>query len=206
MITEWNYKRIFIAVLLAVIFIALPFYLLNEQPAQTPIKVAEDTKILAAEKPIKPTIKKVIEVVKPMVDTNNKLDISIKESKPEVTANVKTLIKVTNDKIVRALLTTGLNNKEPINSIKSALTATTEKAAGLYYFTEIVGMKGQALYHHWFKGDKVVYKRKINILGNRWRASTSKMIPFAKAGIWRVRLVDKQGIILNEIQFKVIQG
>ncbi len=49
-----------------------------------------------------------------------------------------------------------------------------------------------------------MYKKEIKILGNRWRASTSKMIINSKVGVWNTRLVNKEGVILNEIKFKVV--
>lgn len=39
-------------------------------------------------------------------------------------------------------------------------------------------MKGQALYHYWIREGKLIYKGKINILGDRWRAATSKLISY----------------------------
>lgn len=108
-------------------------------------------------------------------------------------------------RIIRALLTTGLNDKEPLEVIVSPIIVSKDKAAGIFYFTEMADMKGLDLYHHWLWNDRVIYNKNINILGDRWRATTSKVIPYAKAGSWSVRLVNDEGIILNEIKFKVIQ-
>ena len=107
-------------------------------------------------------------------------------------------------RVVRALLTVGLNNKEPLGNISLPISVTENKAVRVYYFTEIVNMKGQSLFHQWTWNNQIVYKKEIKILGNRWRASTSKMIINSKVGVWNTRLVNKEGVILNEIKFKVV--
>ncbi|NOQ76526.1 MAG: DUF2914 domain-containing protein, partial [Methylococcaceae bacterium] len=106
--------------------------------------------------------------------------------------------------VVRALLATEVINKEPVGNMVLPLMLNKDIAKRVYYFTEIINMKGQSLYHQWFRDEQLIYKRKIIMLGNRWRVSTSKLIPYSKTGMWTVRLVGKQGIILNEIKFEVI--
>jgi hypothetical protein len=112
---------------------------------------------------------------------------------------------ISDAKVARALLTSGLNNKEPLAGISLPLVVNKNKAAQVYYFTEIINMKGETLYHHWLRDGQNIYKKELNILGNRWRASTSKLIPYSKTGLWRAELVNKEDVILNEIEFNVIK-
>lgn len=106
--------------------------------------------------------------------------------------------------VARALLTTRVDKKEPIDNVTSVVVNKT-KASGVYYYTEIIDMNGQTLYHYWIREGKLIYKRKINILGDRWRAATSKLISYSKMGAWAVRLVNMEGDILNEIKFEVVE-
>jgi len=205
MVTEWHYQRIVSAVVLMLIFIIAPFYYFSDQDVghQEPVIVSLVPTTVTKE------TKKLIENIEPVV-ADNVIKSTVKKTqfvanKKEPSVIVKTYSKQIDNTIIRSLLTTGLNNKEPIDNITSSLTATKDKAAGIYYFTEIANMKGQSLYHHWLWKDKLIYKRRIVILGNRWRAATSKLIPYSKVGDWRVRLVDSQGDVLKEIQFKVMQ-
>jgi len=108
-------------------------------------------------------------------------------------------------RVTRALLTTGLNNKEPLAGISLPLVVNKNNAAQVYYFTEIINMKGEILFHHWLRNGQSIYKKELNILGNRWRASTSKLISYSKTGKWRVELVNKEDVILNKIEFNVIK-
>ena len=205
LVTEWHYKRIVIAVLLVLTFIVAPFYFFSKPAQLTKEEGREPVQLKQNKNIVKPTKKLVSKVIKKPVAVSIIDKPTQKIIQPNLVSKVKKVVKATDDKITRTLLTTGLNNKEPIDDINTAVIATKDKAAGLYYFTEIKDMKGQTLYHHWLWGDKLIYKRTINILGNRWRASTSKLIPFHRAGNWRVRLVNKAGIVLNEIKFKVVQ-
>jgi len=157
--------------------------------------------IVASKKPeavIKSNIKLPPVISNKNLKQPNKTDLISEQSKISKSIKSDTVIS-------RALLTTGLNNKEPIDNISSTIKVNEQKATGIYYFTEINNMKGQALYHHWLRDDKLIYKRTIRILGNRWRAATSKLITYSRTGNWTVRLVNKQGTILNEIKFKVIK-
>lgn len=147
---------------------------------------------------IKPNTKQATGITSKTTELKVKTKSATKQSKTKQTIS-------TNSKIVRALLTTGLNNKEPVDNIVSEIKVSKQKASGVYYFTEINNMKGQTLYHHWLRAGKLIYKRKIRILGHRWRAATSKLITYSKTGDWAVRLVNKQGMTLNEIQFKAVK-
>jgi hypothetical protein len=108
-------------------------------------------------------------------------------------------------KIGRALLTSGIKNIEPLDNITSPISVSEHTKTKIYYFTELFNMKGKALYHYWLWKDKIVSKRKIVILGDRWRASTSKKLPNTQVGEWTARIVDDQSNILNEIKFEVIK-
>ncbi len=61
-------------------------------------------------------------------------------------------------------------------------------------------MKGEILFHYWLRNGQSIYKKELNILGNRWRASTSKLISYSKTGKWRVESVNKEDVILNKIK------
>ena len=232
MVTEWHIQRIVGAVAILIVFILLPFYFFSGDSSELANNLEPKLKIIEKKAINNEMVKQVVKVVEPVAkpfikfpNPELKKQQSIiaepienitketaivvespKEIKKELTIEQVEKPKVlTNKKIIRALLTTGLNNKEPIDNIRLPIKVSNDKASGIYYYTEIIDMKGQALYHHWFRNDKLVYKRKINILGNRWRAATSKLIPYSKAGDWTVRLVNMQGVILNEIKFEVIK-
>lgn len=107
-------------------------------------------------------------------------------------------------RVARVVLARGLNKKEPVGEITLPVVVNKRKAIGVFFFTEIDNMKGQVLFHHWYRDDKPVFKRRINILGNRWRATTSKLMTFSQKGHWVAKLIDADGNVLSEIHFDVI--
>ncbi|MCK5121765.1 MAG: DUF2914 domain-containing protein [Methylococcales bacterium] len=197
MVTVWHVKRIVIAVLLLLALILFPFYFFSGEAVEDELEI-KDTQV-EPQKIVEAIIKenravRDIKSVDVNVITNQESDVLEKEP---------AIDKLVDKRIARALLTTKLNNKEPVDKITPPVIVNKSQATGIYYFTEIINMKGHALYHQWLWNDNIIFKRKINILGDRWRAATGKLITYAKQGVWRVRLVDKQGVILNEIVFKV---
>jgi len=221
-VTEWNIKRIVIALILLIVFIVFPFYYFSADSVE--LKTEELT-LVTAEKRVDNNLK-VFDKEPVKLEKENEVNTIINNpirtiEKERTVIDIKPVEKIKVDEIgepiinssqglvdkrvVRALLTTGVENKEPLDVIGSPVIVNKNKATGLFYFTEIIDMKGEDLYHRWLWNDKLIYNREINILGNRWRTTTSKKIPYSKAGNWSVRLVNNEGIVLNEIKFKVIQ-
>ena len=135
---------------------------------------------------------------------DNKLNNNIKKE-VEHTETIKPIAKVSgNNNISRAFLAKGLKEKEPEGIIESPVVVNNKSMTKIYYFTEILNMEGEVLYHYWMWDGKIEFEKELKIWGNRWRASTLKMIPFSKTGQWQARIVNEEGDILNEIQFDVV--
>jgi len=211
MITEWDVKKISLAALffLLMIISALAYYFLaSDEQGTSNYKIENKPQLAVASNeqaeavnPIseKKSQLKPVEIVK--VETKPLLKPAV-ELKVAVKAEKKPLaIKSAN--IKRAVLAQQTINKEPSGEIKFPFLVNKEKARGITYFTELVNMKGNSVYHQWIRNDKLIYKRKINILGNRWRVSTRKLFTYSSAGEWKVRVVTKQGDILHELGFTV---
>lgn len=225
MVTEWHIQRIIAVCAILVGLILLFLYFFNAQPSSSGghsvanIKPVEKrvlkqelksiepvVKQAAIEKPVKKKFTKLPAIVAKeelnidKVEPSNIIKQAIIE-KPVISPN---LIIFDNPNIVRTLLTTELDNKEPVDTV-SALSVNKNNASRIYYFTEIIDMKGQTFYHRWLRNDQLIFLKEINIIGNRWRAATSKLIVYSQAGNWTVRLEDAEGIVLNEINFEVIK-
>ncbi|MGR9046663.1 MAG: DUF2914 domain-containing protein [Gammaproteobacteria bacterium] len=132
--------------------------------------------------------------------TPAKLEIATRDKRAEDTVRQT----ISHHKVTRALLARGMANKEPFKEIKTSIKVRKDKATGVFYFTEIKGMNGRHLYHQWVHEGRLVHKRPIEVRGNHWRVSTSKLFSFTRQGDWTVRLIDEEGKIYNEIRFKVI--
>ncbi|MGR9115929.1 MAG: DUF2914 domain-containing protein [Gammaproteobacteria bacterium] len=128
----------------------------------------------------------------------------LSSSAPHKVAEKQIEKSIIHHKVKRALLARGISNKEPFGEIISSVKVGSDNATGVFYFTEIKDMKGRLFFHQWLREGKLVYKRPFKILGNRWRASTSKLFTKVNDGNWTVRLIDEKGRIYSEINFKVV--
>ena len=136
---------------------------------------------------------------------DNKLNNNIKKEVEHNTETIKPIAKVSGkNNISRAFLARGLKEKEPDGIIESPVVVNNKSMTKIYYFTEILNMEGEVLYHYWMWDGKIEFEKELKIWGNRWRASTLKMIPFSKTGQWQARVVNEEGDILNEIEFDVV--
>ena len=102
--------------------------------------------------------------------------------------------------IARAVVGTGVENKEPVGTAETFL-ASTEK---VYCFIEAANIgKDTEVSFVWFLGDKEM--RKINVplaAGPKWRTWTYKNIGGQK-GEWKVEIRDAEGKVLKDLKFKV---
>ncbi|MBP1733178.1 MAG: hypothetical protein H6Q55_3607 [Deltaproteobacteria bacterium] len=102
--------------------------------------------------------------------------------------------------IARAVVATGVENKEPTGAAE-AFPAATEK---VFCFVEATGIsKDMEITTVWYQGDKEV--RKINLglkAGPKWRTWAEKKLYGAK-GAWKVEIKDPEGKVLKEVKFKV---
>ncbi len=206
-VTEWNLKRI-IAFLLVIIIIlmiiAFAVYKKLPLPVQeNKIQVVPDVELIKPES-IQPKIEKKPENIPTIVLPNTKEPDVQKVAVKVIEEAFSYPTKSDSKKILRASLSTGLLEKEPIGIIDSSITVNKNQATAIYYFTEIIDMKESVLYHQWRWNNEIIFKKQINVMGNRWRATTRKLISYNKVGDWRVSLVNQNDIVLNELKFKVI--
>lgn len=226
MITEWNVKRILLAAGALVLILVVLFYVINASTQKTDVdNAAVMVNAIEKQEAPQPDVKegeiKATELSRQAVAKTNSPDKSKKEShkksKQAVDIAAKEIIKKqpaekvikergyskVNPNVPRALLTYEINNKEPAGEIVRAVDASRKKPVWVYYFTELKALKGSKIYHEWLKDDVVVSRQAMNISGDTWRTSSRKLLSGAEKGNWTVRLVDKNGQLLNERNFKV---
>jgi hypothetical protein len=210
MITEWDVKKIVITLCCLLLLIGIMYYFFaNEESPEIANKRAKleevnkiasslsQKKTVVVEKSVisekqQPVVEKVQEVVKVVA---NKQNITVEKLNVEVIKN--------NKYVRRGLLAKRAINKEPSGVINLPLVVNKEKAISVTYFTEIVNMQGNSVYHEWVINNKVIYRKKVNVLGDRWRVATRKLFSYSATGEWQVRVVNKKGDILHKIDFLV---
>lgn len=178
-ITEWNYKRIALALgCIALLLVSLLYFMGDD--GQKP----ESTVALNL-----PTAKQTsgIDKVRPGVVDNH-------------TAKSTAII---NDVIVRALLTNDIEKNEPVNTVKLPIKIGRKENLWVYYFVELKGMKGKTVYHEWLLNGDLVSRKKVNISADPWRTASKQVISYTMNNDWIVRLVDGSGNTLNEKKFNL---
>lgn len=102
-------------------------------------------------------------------------------------------------RILRALLTTGIVNREPSDEV----VALDKNLGRIYFFTEFADMKGQVVKHRWEYQGKIMAEVNFNVSGSPWRCYSSKNIQPEWTGIWTVSAVDNNGKVIGESYFEV---
>ncbi len=115
-----------------------------------------------------------------------------------------TSIKLLSDHLIRAQLSTGLEEKEPIDEIPNVLRMDSDGLIRIYLFTEIQGMKGQLHFHDWYLEDERVARVEIRPSVDSMRASSAKYIDRHMLGDWRVEVVTEEGELLAKGAFSVL--
>lgn len=115
-----------------------------------------------------------------------------------------TSIKLLSDHLIRAQLSTGLEEKEPIDEIPNVLRMDSDGLIRIYLFTEIQGMKGQLHFHDWYLEDERVARVEIRPSFDPMRASSAKYIDRHMMGDWRVEVVTEDGELLAKGAFSVL--
>lgn len=104
---------------------------------------------------------------------------------------------VLSDHVKRAVFTTAVVNREPVDSI-ATLTTVTDR---IYFFTEITGMADRTIRHRWIQGNEVRAEIPIPIGGPDWRVYSGKKLLPSWTGEWAVLVVDEDENVLGKKTF-----
>lgn len=221
MITEWNVKRILLAVGVIVLILVSLVYFIGKDTQDTDLgnsPVPPEAIVNTPEKQEAPqelTIKKSAVDEVPGNPVKPKTEVNPKKIQPASTKPKEVVKKQPNHKLIkesrnpkvnnvrRALLTYEINNKEPVGEIAQTINISQTKPVLVYYYNELNKMNGRKVYHEWWKNGMIVTRQELNISADTWRTSSRKLLTDNAKGNWAVRLVDENGQILNEKTFKV---
>lgn len=103
-------------------------------------------------------------------------------------------------RITRAILTSAVIHREPIDKLNKAVVAP-DKPKPLFYFTEIVDMKGTTLTHRWRHEGKVVADMKFRIGSDHYRVYSNKQMRADSKGNWQIEVLDQNGRTLQTAHF-----
>ncbi|ALS31500.1 hypothetical protein PTRA_a0114 [Pseudoalteromonas translucida KMM 520] len=183
-------------------------------------KIAEPDKVVAAELPAAPQaeIKNYspepvnIEQV-PTTDLLVDTDVAaISDTAPSSTqgfaplaqlASVALGAQIDTDKISRAVLTRKVSKREPVN-VFAADIRLSQFDETLSFFSELKNLQGQQVKHVWFFEDDIVAEIELDITSSRYRTYSTKNIMDSQIGQWRVDVIDEQGQLIAQKEFRIL--
>lgn len=183
-VTEWNYKRIgltLVGILLAVMALANFF--------------GDDEK----------------QLVPPVAQSSQSISTTQPEQQPTATAPQPEKVVSTPEQpkpenkkyVTRAQLTSDITKNEPIDKLKIPLHIGKKETLWIYYFVELKGMNGKAVFHEWWLNGNLVSRKKVNISDDPWRTSSKQIITYTTNNDWIVRVVDEARNVLSETSFNL---
>ncbi len=103
-------------------------------------------------------------------------------------------------KVSRIVMTTGIENKEPIDNVSTAKGEMQD----IYCFTEIqTDEYPTEVTHIWIHGKNIEAEVRLFVGSPKWRTYSSKTIPSEKTGEWKVEIYAKSGQLIDSVDFMV---
>ncbi|BBN80090.1 hypothetical protein PA25_00750 [Pseudoalteromonas sp. A25] len=143
------------------------------------------------------------EVVEQVDDQQSELASENTFAEHAAITNVALGAQIDSNLVSRAVLTTGVVDREPVDVLKENLELSqfTDK---LFFFTEINNLQGQTVQHLWFHQDQLMAEIPLTISAVRFRTYSSKNIMPSQTGPWRVEVVTEEGQLLAQKSFRII--
>ena len=118
-------------------------------------------------------------------------------------ASVALGARIDTDKVSRAVLTREVVDREPVNVFKTDVRLT-EFTDTMAFFSELKNLQGQKVKHVWRYEDEVLASIELDITSPRYRTFSNKTILPEQVGNWRVDVVDEQGRLLAQKEFRIL--
>ncbi len=103
-------------------------------------------------------------------------------------------------KVLRAMFTTRLENREPVDRV----LILDNKVREVYFFTDLSQLQGHTITHRWEYEGRVVQTRSYQIKGQRWRAASQKELDPGMIGRWSVVVTDENDCPLKAVVFQLV--
>ena len=118
-------------------------------------------------------------------------------------ASVAIGAKIDTDKVSRAVLTTDVVDREPVNVLKNDVKLA-QISSSLSFFSELRNMQGQAVRHQWYYQGQQLASIELAVSSPRFRTYSTKNIMPEQLGDWRVEVIDADGNLLAQKEFRIL--
>ena len=111
--------------------------------------------------------------------------------------------EVDSEYVERAVLTTAVENREPVDELGHQYTHSGEQFDRLVFFTHIKNHDGRGVVHRWYRNGELDAEINLAIGSDSWRTYSSRQIGPMASGDWTVRVVNDRDEELVVHQFVV---
>ncbi|WP_372762445.1 DUF2914 domain-containing protein [Pseudoalteromonas sp.] len=118
-------------------------------------------------------------------------------------ASVALGAQIDTDKISRAVLTRKVTKREPVN-VFAADIRLSQFTATLSFFSELKNLQGQKVTHVWLFEGEVMDAIELAVTSPRYRTYSKKTILDSQIGHWRVDVIDEQGLLIAQKEFRIL--
>lgn len=115
-------------------------------------------------------------------------------------------VSIQSPHLQRATLTQNLQEKEPVGNLPGEVTMSEEGIIRVFFFNHLLDLKGQTLFHDWYRDGERVARVTIQPYSDSMRASSAKYINRDMLGQWRVEAVTGEGSVLGSGRFQVLEA
>lgn len=100
-------------------------------------------------------------------------------------------------------LTSALKDKNPTDLLDAEIVLEGDKLMKVYAYSELTNLKGERVFHDWYRGTERVARVPVGVYLDDMRASTSKYIDQTMAGDWHLEITRPNGERLGRVDFRV---
>ena len=118
-------------------------------------------------------------------------------------ASVALGAKIDTDKVSRAVLTRDVVEREPVNVLKADIRVG-EFVETIAFFSELKNLQGQKVTHVWRYENEITASIELDVTSPRYRTYSKKHILPEQLGHWRVDVIDQQGHLLAQKEFRIL--
>ncbi|MEI8644036.1 DUF2914 domain-containing protein [Pseudoalteromonas sp. Hal040] len=118
-------------------------------------------------------------------------------------ASVAIGAKIDTDKVSRAVLTTDVVDREPVNVLKNDVKLA-QISNSLSFFSELRNLQGQTVRHQWYYQGQQLASIELAVSSPRFRTYSTKNIMPEQLGDWRVEVIDADGNLLAQKEFRIL--
>ncbi len=115
-------------------------------------------------------------------------------------------VSIQSPHLQRAALTQNLQEKEPVGNLPGEVAMSEEGIIRVFFFNHLLDLKGQTLFHDWYRDGERVARVTIQPFSDSMRASSAKYINRDMLGQWRVEAVTGEGSVLGSGRFQVLEA